>query len=503
MFKGFSKLFILCLIMSFLPSSYVLGQVSSNFEKRLKTFDREFGRVTELVRSLGKSDRAIQLLTEARNFRIDAENSFRNGRPREADAKLNAAFSKLTMAAKVTLEGPAKRWRNRVEELLRRAEHDVLGCNHKEAQRLLRDAKNSQQKADAAASKMNLAKAIEHLRIAEILAKRALKMIQALQERIQEERVRFEALRERAQNLVEHSSNRRAKRVYDKAMGLAVSAEEALHGCKVELAKRLYNQSIMLLLRAMDLARGDSREAIKQADVALFRLRELIEESRDCVQNSVRPRAKQLFERARRLASEAELAVKNHQNYSALWKIELAKNMLQRVCRISQGDDRGKISGRITREIENAKLDISEARSKLSNDGSEDAVVLLRMAEFTLRKAEHASAAGFERFALEAVLATQRFLSKAQRITRGQAPNALSKERVLFKLAKLDESISDSEARIVDSGKEWNLRFLNGAKDIRGLVDESIRKGNYRAADVTMDVAFELVRKSFKNLPKN
>lgn len=500
----FNKLIIiltLCLAFSLITTAEGTAQ-RRGFVQELERFDREFERVKELVNSFS-NDRARQSLQEARTLRNAADEAFRNGRLTEAGSKLKLAFGKLAVAAKVTLDGPAKRWRNRLEELLSRAEHEVLGCNHEEAQRILQEAKTQRDLAEHAAAALDVRKAIEHFRVAETAARRALQLIQSLQDKIREERYRFEVLRDRAQELVEKSSNARAKQIFRQAIKLAVSAEEALHGCRIEVAKKFYNQSVMLLLRAMDLARGDSKETINQVEAAFFRLRELMEATTECVRNSSRPQAKLLLERARRFANEAELAAKNQHRYQALWKIELAENMLRRACRISKGRGGQKISARIARQIENAKMDIAETRRNVDADFEKDAAVLIKMAEFTIRKAEQAASAGFNRFALASVLATQRFLTKAQRMLRTPETNPISQENIRIKLIQLDEAIAESEARIQPTSQEWNRRFLNGAKDIRKFVDDSVQKGNYRAADEAIRVAFELVKKSWRNLPKD
>ncbi len=417
----------------------------------------------------------------------------------EARAKVNQAFALIKQAVRIVLDGPLRRLRNRLEELMRQVEHLVLGGGCKAGERLLREAKQIQRECENAFAAKDFAKAAELCDGAMTVAKQALQLCQ----KIIEEKRRFENLRDRARDAVERSGNQRAKEVYHKALNLAGSAEEALRNGDTQLAKRLYNQSLMLLVRAMDMANVDSPQVIDQTDVARSRLKELMAQARECLRESNQPRARLLFERARRLATEAELAGKEGRHHEALWKVELAEKMLRRVCQMSGDGDGRRISNRISHEIVNAKTDIAEARSKLAGDAPKDAEMLINMAEFAIDRAERALNARRDRFALAAVLASQRFLTHVERVLQTQDKSDVTKEIVQLQLQRLDEAIAESENRIQLASEDWNRHFLNGAKEIRQFVVESIQKGNYRAAHEGIQVAFDLVRKSLKSVPRN
>jgi hypothetical protein len=329
------------------------------------------------------------------------------------------------------------------------------------------------------------------------LVEQALDLVGRPTASIEEERRRFEILRQRAQEMVEAGADKRAAGIFQQALKMSESAEQAFLNGENQLAKRFYNQAILLLLRAMDLAKGTSLEAVNQVEVALFRLREEIDHSKDV---TVSPRANLLVERARRFAVEAELASKAGRSYEALWKIDLADNMLRRAHRLSEGRGGARLANKIQEEIENTKLDIAELQNSLTLESSADAEILLNMAHFAVIKAEQSASAGFDRVALEAILAAQRFLTKAERILNSPETEAISKERIESRLAQLDEAISELENRLELAKDEWNRRLLEGAKEIRDLSAQSIQQGNYRAADEGIQVAFELIRKSMKHV---
>ncbi|MFQ5864389.1 MAG: hypothetical protein ACE5IW_04075 [bacterium] len=503
MSKWIIKIFVIILVWNGLSIGIGFSQTQNDLVKALERLNRELDMVKELVYSF-HNQRGIELVKEAEGLRNQVVADVHNDNFVAAGAKIKMAFFKLEQAVKITLEGPVKRLRSRLEELMRQADNVVLGSHHKEAERILREAKLNRDAAERALTNMQVNKAAEHYRVAVNLTKRSIdlvhKAVNSLKDRINEERRRFELLRERALEVVEKSDDPRVKQVYDQAIKLALSAEEALRNHKFELAKKFLNQSILLLLRAMDMASGESSTVVDKTDIALFRLKDLIENSREFILKSHRPRAKLLFERATRLAREAELAAKEGRNYEALWKIEVAENMIRRARRLVERRDGPRFTNKISQEIENTKNDIAQVRENLALGSPRDAEVLIDMAQFAIDRAERASLAGFHRLALESVLASQRFLTKAERILKAQEAFAISKEKIEVRLSQLNEAIEESERRIAESDLDWPRRMLNGAKDIRRIAVDSFHKGNYRAADEGIQVAFELIRKSLKNV---
>ncbi|MFQ5822426.1 MAG: hypothetical protein ACE5JB_00030 [bacterium] len=500
------NIFVIFLVLICLTTNIGFSQTRNDLVKALERLDHDLERVNELVLSF-RNRRALELVNEAQVLRNQAVAAFKNHEPAVAGAKIKMAFFKLEQAVKITLDGPVKRLRIRLEELMRQADHVVLGSHHKEAERILREAKSNREAAEKALTAGNINKAVEHYRMAITLTKRSLDLvhrsIDSIKERINEEKRRYEILRERVQEVVERSDDPRVKHIFEQAIKLALSAEEMFRNGDFELAKKFVNQSILLLLRAMDLATGESPVAVNQAEVSLLRLRDLIEESREVINTSAKPKAKLLFQRASRFEREAELAVNEGRSHEALWKIDLAENMIRRARRLVERRGGPRFATKIFKEIENTKNDIAEVRSKLPLDSPRDAEVLINMSQFAIDRAERASAAGFGRLALEAVLASQRFLTKAERILNAQETSPISKEKIKVRLRQLNAAIEESERKVAEFDQEWTRRLLDGAKDIRQIAEKSFKNGNYRAADEGIQVAFELIRKSVKNVPKN
>jgi tetratricopeptide (TPR) repeat protein len=506
MLRTFLKVFILVFIWSLLVPSSGVSQTRRELITALERLNRDIERVKELVLSFN-NDRAIEFVKKAQKLRDEAVSALQKREIVVAAAKIKLANSLLEQAVRITLEGPIHRLRSRLEELMRQADNLVLGSHHKEAERILREAKANQEAAKKAFARKKINQAVEHYRVAIALTQRAMKLVKksvvSVKDRFLEQRQKFELLLIRAREVVEKSHNRRAKQIFDQARKLASSAEEAFRNRNFELARKLYNQSVLLLLRAMDLASGEAPAVADRANIAFDRLTNLIEDSREVIANSKRPRAQKLFERAIRVKREAELAVKEGRRYEALWKVELAENLIQQAHRIAGGRITSRFSTKISQEIENTKNDIAEFQRVVAKDAPKDVIVLLNMAKFVINRAERAYAAGFNRLALENVLAAQRFLTKAERIVRYQEPSTLSKERIALRLNQLNEAIDEAEKKVVEDNQKWNRQLIKSAKDIRRIAVESFQAGNYQASDEAIQVAFEILRKSLKKLPEN
>ena len=105
--------------------------------------------------------------------------------------------------------------------------------------------------------------------------------------------------------------------------------------------------------------------------------------------------------------------------------------------------------------------------------------------------------------ALEGVLAAQKFLTRAERVLDSKQPSSISGDKIRIRLNQLEEAIGEAEDRVLDSRQGLYRQLLESAKDIRNLSLESFQKGNFRAANEGIQVAFELIRKIIKNTPDN
>ncbi len=484
------------------------AQTRADLAKQIQQLDRNIERARELVASFD-NQRALALVNEASRLRDEAVRLIQSDSPTSRDfiqaaANIKLANANLLTAARLTLEGPVRRLRSQLEELLIRADDVVVRSGHRESQRLLDEAKKNREAGERAASVTQVQKAVEHFRVGITLAERAIHLASgsgdADIDKLREERRKFENLRERALEILDAHPNDRARQVYQQAVSTARSAENAFNNRNIELARRLLNQSVLLMLRAIDLAQPDAAVAVGRLESELFQLKDLLERSRELISGGGNPRVVLLLRRAQRLSREAEAAVGEGRSDEAITKIGLARNMLRRVDRLAGADQPRQFNTKVTEEIEKTRNDIATVQSGLRADAPQEAAVFVRMAEWALRRAEKASTAGLNRVALEAVLASQRFLTRAERLTSGGGDEAPSRAQTQIRLGQLDAAISEAEQESGSKSAEWGRQLLESAKGIQRLANDSFDQGNYRAANEAIQISFELLRKISKGL---
>jgi len=513
MFKISLKIFVLLLVFSGGFSSIASAQSSDEAAQTIERLNRTIEQVKDLVESF-RNDLARQLVIQAVRLRDEAVTALHNGELIKARTKVNLAFSLLKKATELALAIPVRRLQSQLEELLQRADHFVLGSCNQQAERLLQEAKSFRDKALNGVSAGQIQEAAEHYRVAMQLAYQAMDIVNRTtdvnRDRIQNERLKFESLSERARESVEKCKNdhaRQARQVFQNAMNFAHEADKALRNCNLNLAKKLYNQSMLLLVRAMnfcpDHLRGDD---VSLAKIKLFQLRKKMEDAQERIAQSQNRRATRLYERTQKFADEAESALNSKNPNSdrlALTKIQLAGKILERALRLAQPGGQGRFANRIMDEIESTKAEISELRGKLTADSPADAEVLVRMSEFAIKRAEQAARRDFNKLALEGVLAAQKFLTRGERVLDSKQLSSISGDKIQIRLNQLDEAIGEAEDRVLDSRQDLYRQLLESAKDIRNLSLESFQKGNFRAANEGIQVAFELIRKIMKNISDN
>ncbi len=517
MFKIPLKILVLVLALSSGFASITSAQSPSDVASQtIERLNRTIDQVKDLVEAF-QNNRARQLVIEAEKFRDNAETALHNGELARVRALVNLAFARLKMATDITLAIPIRQLRNRLEELLQKADHYVLGSCNKQAERLLQEAKSYRDKALTGVTDSQTQQAAENYRLAVHLAKQAINVVDRTsdinRDQIQNERLKFENLSERARESVEKCNDDhagRARQVFENAMIFAEKADKALRNCNLDLAKKLYNQSMLLLVRAMNLCpnRGGA-DGVSLGKIKLFQLRRKIEEAGEKISQSRDRSAITLYERAQKFADEAEIALSSagaqgpNSDRTTLNKIALAEKLLARAMRLAQPGDQDRFANRLKDEIENTKAEIAELRGTLTTDSPTDAEVLIRMAEFAINRAEQAAARGFNKLALEGVLAAQKLLTRAERLSGSEQTSSISGENTQTRLKQLDGAIGEAEDRVLNSKQDLYLQLLESAKDIRNLSFESFQKGNFLAANAGIQIAFDLIRKIMKNTSDN
>lgn len=504
-------LLVLFIANVFLPNGF--AQDRTDVEKLLQELDFRIERLINFLTVSG-NDRALEMVLKAQQLREEAVADAKDKRFTLAVAKIRAAVSLLDRAEEIaikTFAGTVGRLRNRISERFTQAEQLVSNTRQREAQRLLEQAKNNYNSAERAFGTKRYERSFEHYNLALTLVNKAITLAKSFSNTgdadvLAEEKRKFENLKERAANLVERSQSHLARQTYQNALTTAHNALAAYSNGRKSLAKKLLDQASLLLLRAINLASTDRGVSVSDVGIEdkFVRLRDFIEKSRDLIEQSDKPRPKILFNRASNILNQAQTLARAGKNPEALGKLKLAENLVRRAIRIAQDNGRRNFSSNIFQQIENTKNEISWAKANIQTDSPADAKILLNVAEAAINRAQRAANAKTNRLALESILVAQRFLTRAEKVLNEGGSSNIEQKNVEQQLGQLDAAIVEAENRIANFTNEtWNRQLLRSARDLRNVAAESVGKGNFIAANEAVQIAFDLIRKSLRNVPKN
>ncbi len=472
---------------------------------------------------------ARDLLAKAFDLYKKSEDQYRSAltvnNMREREALLRTALGNINLATplaqraiRLALDRQLVLLRNSVEELLRRAEQMVIASGNRDAERLLREAQKQKLEADRAMAAQNYAKAVASYNLAKSLAERALKLVEGTRPKpevtpettITREKERVENIVTRAREAVETGKNPAARAVFEQAQKQARAAEDAFRKGELVLAQQLYRGAARLLLRAIDLAMaGQKLQDYGRNEVAL--LQDLIQTAEQEAKESMTPREALLLERARTLAGEAEAAIDRKQAPEAKWRIELARNLVDKVMRKAgrSVDAQENLARRYDEALQELARDIEEVRTKAREANHPEALQLVELAATAYRAAENAGQQGRParplrklRLAFQLIRTAQYFLLRAETLLRESAPasvsNAPTRAAVDQQLAQLENSIQTLRQAPQQDDPEFCQIVAVQAMELSKRAQAALERGETRVALAIIEVAKDLIEQCVK-----
>lgn len=408
------------------------------------------------------------------------------------------------------------RHRANFEELVRRAEQIVIGGGNRQAERrvhqTLQQARKIQLDAERAALTRNLCK----LLTAVSAYGRAISLLRDAtpeatpETAITREKERFDNIATRAREAVETSKNSAARAVFEQAQKQARAAEEAFRKGELVLAQRLYRGAARLLLRAIDLAMtGQNLQDYGRNEVAL--LQDLIQTAEQEAKDSMAPREALLLERARTLAGEAEAAIERKQAQEAKWRIELARNLVDKVMR-QAGRGVGtqeNLARRYDEALQELARDIEEVRAKAREANHPEALQLVELAATAYRAAENAGQQSQParplrklRLGFQLIRTAQYFLLRAETLMRESSTtnvtNAPTRVAVDQQLAQLENSIQALRQAPQQDDPESCQAVAAQAMEMSKRAQAALERGETRVALAIIEVAKDLIEQCVK-----
>jgi len=458
--------------------------------RELANLDRLISEATDLLVAFPNA-RANELLQKAKQLREQAATNLLGGRLLQARFDIRAATSFIEQAMKFALNAPVQRLKSQLEELMRRADSEVIGSGNREAELLLHQAKKAQTFAEQALSAGFVRRAVDFFRLAISLVQKALTLLNPADD----ERRQFENLAARARETIETTQDSPARVIYDQAAKQGRDAELSMRNGKPAAARRLYAGAVRLLLRAIDLAGAMNSTNRLENEAAL--LEDLIGSAEKQLEGTNDTRAMKLISRARLVIAEARRALLQKNEQQAEWRLALARSLVSQAMRAGTGIA-GAFESRLEEEQAQLSEDIKEIEQRAREQANNDALEMAAMARLASGKAERAFADGRPRVALQALLAGQRFLAFAETLLGKTGEQKLDRNEVSLKLDRLDASLQEISQSATASNNELAMDLVNQAIEIRDRAREALNRGRLLIASESIDVATEMLRTALK-----
>jgi hypothetical protein len=475
--------------------------IRQQIARELANLDRQISEASDLLAAF-PNDRANELLQKAKQLREQAATNIFNGRLLQARLDIRAATSYIEQAVKLALGVPVQRLKSQLEELMRRAESEVIGSGNREAEQLLQQAKKAQASAEESLNAGQFRRAVDFFRLAIGLAQKALELVKGghhdtRPDAAENERQQFENLAARAREAIETTHNAAARAIYEQAIKQARNAELAMRNGKPVMAMQLYAGAMRLLLRAIDLATAGTMTSRNRLESEMRLLEDLIDSAQKQLEGQNDARTMKLISRARLVLAEARRALDQKNEQEAEWRLALARSFVSKAMRAGTSGA-GALESRLEEELAQLSEDVKEIEQRAREQENNDALEMAALARLASGKAERAFAAGRPRVALQALLAAQRFLAFAETLLGKTPEQRIDRNEVSQKLDRLDASLQEVSQSAAASNNEVAMDLVNQAVEIRDRAREAFNRARLRVANESIDVAMEMLRTALK-----
>jgi len=499
-FKIVLLLSIFCFLTATTPASAQTDPTELRVKAGLEELQKAIATAKEILAAFDNRQGRV-FLTQAEAFFQKAQTNYNQALAtnvtrarelllKEALGNILLAKANLERAVKLTLDIPLTRLRNEFAELLRRAEQTDVGQVNRGAQKFIYQARRTQIEAERAAMR-DPPRAIKLYQFAIDLLKKLSEPAATLHR----EKERYENLENRAREAIETSKNSAALLVFEQARKQAGAALEAFRKGEVVLAQQLYHGAIRLLLRTIDLAMaGRKNQDVGQNEVAL--LQDLIQMAEQEIKEGADTRASLFLERARILVREAEAATNRQQPQEAKWRLELARNFVDKAMRKA---DRGAMTAenlapRFNEALQELARDIEEVGANARDANKPEATPLVELAINAYKAAENAGQKNRIALGFQLIRMAQHLLLRAETMLRDSSAAsepAPARETVLQRLTLIENTAQG----ISNEGDLESCQIARTeAAELLQRSRAALDRGQIRLALAIMEVANDLIQ---------
>ncbi len=456
------------------------------------------------------NERAQQLLLKAETLTKEIDQKIAAGNFVLALAQIREAISLVEKAIKLALESPLLRLHNRLQELLQRAETEVLGGDNREAIRLVREARKNKQLGEQAALRMQPLAAAQYFQAAIALLERALKLSGGNSggegnpaELAQRARDYYLELNKQLEERLPQCENPAARRLPDQIKKQMLLAEEAARKGEHALAVRFINNAIRLLLRALDLCAANAGKQDAGALAAEFNtVRELLAAAEEQLAVSHEPRARALLDWARKLLLEAEADLAAQRLQQAQSRLARARALIERVLR-HKAQAPIDYQTQCEAAVEQLAADIDDLSEELTTSSNADAQNFLELA----RKARLEAGKICQRkpHTLQSVAAFRallrlghQFLLQAETLLQETAPAAQDQEALRQRLQQLEATLTEVRSNLGSAPNNLAKVLVEQVVDLRDQAQAAYQRKQFYVSAEFCNLAFELLRAALK-----
>ena len=487
------------------------GRLIQEVRAELEMLNRQI-EIARDVLAVFPNEQGEKILQQVRELRDEAAKILTSAAPGnrqilEARQKIKSALALVESLIRRGLERPVEQLRTRLEELMRRAENEVIGSGNREAERLVHEAKKHQQLGIENLARHGL-RGLEQFRIAIGLLERSLNLVHGRGrpnvDRIQRARDYFQDLESQFRDAIAVCDNPAAHRIHNQGQKQARAAEDAYLKGEYLIAQQFYNDATRLLLRAIDMCRTGIQD-LPQAGERLRNQLSALTSDIAAAEKQIDPgdeRGFIIIERTKRMAREAETALLKNRNDDAWRFLQRGRLLLERALRLRKRDA-GSVAGQCNSILEQLQSDIRDLDEEERQSPNVEARSLIALASksqsvaASLCEKSNTSPQSVATFRMM-IRGSHQLLLQAEALLQEASEPAPERAILEQRLRQLDATIEEVRSDIEDDPTGFGKTLVDQAIQMRNQATAALKVGQLNVSMEASNVALDLLRAALK-----
>ena len=293
------------------------------------------------IQSAQQNPVAQNLLDEATKKMRQAHRHLQTGRLLMANRLINDANQLINQALKMLLKEPVKKRKQKLDELVYKAEEAVRHSENAQAKQALQSGLSNRDLAYQAYLDDDFEKSVQLYNLAYQQLTNAINLANSVHQdngiELENEAYRFNQFFEMNKEILTSSQNNAVRQFRQSALNQVRKAEQAKQNGDFRLAMDFYRKATRLLNRALDVAVGKAELSVSRVYDKLAQLDELVDNiDQQFEQSQPDQKSSDLFNRVKELQTEAHQVVDDKNFGIALSKAQEAMELVNRLHRLAK-----------------------------------------------------------------------------------------------------------------------------------------------------------------------